>query len=80
MKGTDMAITLVLIALTFAAGATAAAVLIVSWGIRREEREWSMGRQPLGPVTQGARALTGLYVRRPADTVGALAGRQDMLV
>ena len=75
-----MAVTLVLIALIFAAGATAAAVLIVSWGIRKEERELSINRQAPGPVTRGTRALTGLYVRQRTDAADVLADRQDALV
>jgi hypothetical protein len=75
-----MAVMLVLIALIFAAGAAAAAVLIVSWGIRKEERELSMTRRAPGPVTQGTRALTGLYVRQRSDAADLLTDRQDALV
>lgn len=73
----------------FVAGAAAGIVVIVSLGIRREERDLTLtGRAP-DRKSQGARSLTGLYVRQRSDSpafftapavraepVGAAADRQ----
>jgi hypothetical protein len=64
----------------FVAGATAGAVLLVSWGIRREERDFSLTRQAPDQVSQGARLLTGLYVRQRTDANEVLTGRPDQFV
>jgi hypothetical protein len=51
----------------FAAGAAVGAILLVSWGIRREERDFSMTRSARGKVSKGARLITDLYVRQRSD-------------
>ena len=61
-------------------GAAVGGILIVSWGIRREERDFSLTRQAPGQVSQGTRRVTGLYVRRRTDAPSPLASREDMLV
>ena len=64
----------------FIAGAAVGAVLLVSWGIQREERNFSLTRQAPGQVSLGTRRVTGLYVRRRTDVAPAPARREDMLV
>lgn len=73
----------------FVAGVAAGIVVIVSLGIRREERDLTLtGRAP-NRKSQGARSLTGLYVRQRSDSpafftapvvraepAGTTAGRQ----
>jgi hypothetical protein len=66
--------------LIFIAGLAAGAVLLVSWGIRREERDFSLTRQAPDQVSQGARLLTGLYVRQRTDADPALTRRPDLIV
>lgn len=51
----------------FAAGASVAVILLVSWGIRREERDFSMTRKARGSMSKGARVITDLYVRQRSD-------------
>jgi hypothetical protein len=69
----------------FAAGVAAGIVAIVSIGIKREEREFvrtgltRLTRPASGPVSDGARALTGLYVRQRTGTDPAAARYQDTL-
>ena len=73
------AITIVLASLViFIAAAVVGAVLLVSWGIRREEQNFSLTRQAPGLVGQRARQLTGLYVRGRRDRL-VIFGRQDAL-
>ena len=64
----------------FIAGAAVGAILLVSWGIRREEQQFSLTRQAPGQVSLGTRRVTGLYVRRRSDALPPLASREDMLV
>jgi hypothetical protein len=71
--------TIVVIAVIFVAGAVAGAIALVSWGIRREERDFTLTRRAPGQVTQGTRRVTGLWVRQPADD-SVWATREDMLV
>ena len=71
--------TIAFIAVIFIAGAVAGAVALVSWGIRREERDFTLTRRAPGQVTQGTRRVTGLWVRQPADD-SAWATREHMLV
>ncbi len=67
-----MATTLLLIAIViFVAGAAVGGILLVSWGIRREERDFSLTRQAPGLASQGARQVTGLWVRRRTDLASA---------
>jgi|GEM_PF-5079958 len=64
----------------FIAGAVAGAILLVSWGIRREERDYSLTRQAPDQVSLGARRVTGLYVRQRRDITPASGRREDMYV
>jgi hypothetical protein len=64
----------------FAAGAAAGAILLVSLGIRREELDFSLTRQAPNQVSQGARRVTGLWVRPPADDYDWASRRHDSLV
>ena len=74
-----MVTVIVIVALViFAAGAAAGAVLLVSWGIHREEQQFSLTRQAPDRMSQGARLLTGLYVRQRTDTNPDPAGRPDI--
>jgi hypothetical protein len=69
-----MVATVVISALVIA-GAGAAitlSLILVSWGIQREERGYSLTGQAPGRLSAGARALTGLYVRQRSDS-----GRPD---
>ena len=69
-----MVATVVISALVIA-GAGAAVTLcliLVSWGIQREERGYSLTGQAPGRLSAGARARTGLYVRQRSDS-----GRPD---
>jgi hypothetical protein len=65
-----MVATVVISALVIA-GAGAAitfSLILVSWGIQREERGSSLTGQAPGRLSAGARVLTGLYVRQRADS------------
>jgi uncharacterized membrane protein YphA (DoxX/SURF4 family) len=63
-----MAIAIVIgVVAIFAAGAAVGVVLLVSWGVHREERDFSMTRQARGNVSKGARVITDLYVRQRSD-------------
>jgi hypothetical protein len=76
-----MATTLLLIGVViFFFGAVIGGILIVSLGIQREERNFSLTRQAPGQVSRGTRRVTGLYVRRRTDAPSPLASREDMLV
>jgi hypothetical protein len=76
-----MATTLLLIGVViFFFGATIGGILIVSLGIQREERNFSLTRRAPGQVSRGTRRVTGLYVRRRTDAPSPLASREDMLV
>ena len=82
-----MADTLAVIAIVvFAAGIIVGAIVIVSIGIRREERDFlrtgliSMTRRAPDRVSGGARTLTGLYVGRRTDSRRPAARYQDTLV
>jgi hypothetical protein len=73
--------TIVVIGLViFIAGAVVGAILLVSWGIRREERDFSLTRQAPHQVSLGTRRVTGLYVRQRTDVPSASARREDMYV
>jgi hypothetical protein len=64
----------------FTAGAVAAVTVLASWGIKREERSYSLTRQAPGPLSAGARRLTGLYVRRRSDAGPAVPRGTDQYV
>jgi len=73
--------TIVVIALViFAAGVAAGIVLLVSWGIRQEERDFTLTRQAPDQVTRGTRRITGLYVRDQVSAEPVMASRQDLFV
>ena len=59
--------TIVVIAVIFIAGAVAGAIAPVCWGIRREERDFTLTRQAPGQLTLGTRRVTGLWVRQRSD-------------
>ena len=75
-----MATIVVIATVIFIAGAVVGAVLLVSWGIRREERDFTLTSRALDPVTSGTRRVTGLYVRQRIDAEPLPAARQDMFV
>jgi hypothetical protein len=64
----------------FVAGAAVGGILLVSWGIRREERDFSLTRKAPGVASQGARQVTGLWVRRRTDLDPAPERQPEMLV
>ena len=64
----------------FAAGAAAGAIFLVSLGIRREEMDFSLTRRAPNQVSQGARRVTGLWVRPPADDYYQAGRRHDSFV
>jgi hypothetical protein len=51
----------------FTAGVAIGVILLVSWGIRREERDFSLTRQAPDKTSRGARVITDLYVRQRSD-------------
>jgi hypothetical protein len=74
-----MVTVIVLIALViFAGGAAAGGILLVSWGIHREEQDFSLTRQAPDRVSMGARVVTGLHVRQRTDTNHNPAGQPDI--
>jgi hypothetical protein len=76
-----MATTLLLVGIViFVAGAAVGGILLVSWGIRREERDFSLTRRAPGLTSQGARQVTGLWVRQRTDLDPAFERQPDMLV
>jgi hypothetical protein len=70
----------------FAIGVATGILAIASIGIKREEREFGrtglvrLTRRAPGRASDGARAVTGLYVRHRAGTEPAAARYQDTLV
>jgi hypothetical protein len=72
-----MAVISVVALIIFLAGATAGIIAVVSAGIRREEHEFSLTRGAPGRVSQGTRALTGLYVRQRTDASATPSQRED---
>jgi len=79
-KGTPMASIVIIGLVIFFFGAAIGGILIVSLGIQREERNFSLTRQAPGQVSRGTRRVTGLYVRRRTDLSPPLARREDTLV
>ena len=76
-----MAVAIIIgIIVIFAAGVAVGAVVLVSWGIQREERHFSLTRQAPGQVSLGTRRVTGLYVRRRSDVILPPAPRENMYV
>ncbi len=74
-----MATAIAVIAVIFIAGAVAGAVALVTWGIRREERDFTLTRQAPGQLIQGTRRVTGLWVRQSTDAPRRPT-REDMFV
>jgi hypothetical protein len=70
----------------FLAGVVAGIVVMVSIGIRREERDFlrtglvSMTRRAPGRASDGARSLTDLYVGQHTDPDPAAVRYEDTLV
>ena len=76
-----MATTLLLIGIViFVFGAAIGGIIIVSLGIQREERDLSLTRKAPGLASQGARQVTGLWVRRRTDIDPALDRQPDVFV
>ena len=71
--------TIVVISVIFIAGAVAGALALVCWGIRREERDFTLTRRAPGQLTQGTRRVTGLWVRQPTDDTPS-GTREKLLV
>jgi hypothetical protein len=73
-------------ALIFTIGVVAGVIVIVSLGIRREERDFlrtgliSMTRRAPDRVSGGARSLTGLYVGQRTDSRPSATRYEDTLV
>jgi protein-S-isoprenylcysteine O-methyltransferase Ste14 len=75
-----MAAAILVVALVvFVAGAVAGVFILVTWGIRREERDFTLTRRAPGQLIQGTRRVTGLWVRQTTDTP-ARPTREDMFV
>jgi hypothetical protein len=65
------AVEVLAIGVIFTFGAITGIVCLVSLASRREDRRVRLSREAPDRMTQAARLLTGLYVRRPGDdTVG----------
>ena len=75
-----MAITLVIALVVFTAGAAVGIILLVSFGIRREEQDFTLTSRALDPVTSSTRRVTGLYVRQRTDAELPQGSRQDVFV
>lgn len=77
---------IVIAAAIFAAGVAVGVIVIVSAGIRREERDFSAtGRVSLtrpapARTSNGARSIVGLHVRQPADASPGPPARQELLL
>jgi hypothetical protein len=65
--------------IVLAAGIIIGIVAVVSWGIRQEERDFSMTRDARSKVSRGTRRVTDLYVRERSDVPGAIP-RPDIYV
>jgi hypothetical protein len=61
------AVTVFAIAAVFCAGAITGFFLLVSIGIRREDRRASLNRKAPGLTTSAGRRLTSLYIGRAGD-------------
>lgn len=80
---------IVIAAAVFAAGIAVGVIVIISLGIRREERDFaatgrvSLTRPAPGRASHGARSVVGLYVRQHDernDELAASLPRRDLLV
>jgi hypothetical protein len=74
-----MVVIIVFAIVIVAAGAAAGTIVLVSWGIRREERDFSLvAREAPDRLSRGTRLITGLYVRRRMDSSPSQARRPDI--
>lgn len=73
-----VAIAIIVGVVIFAGGITVGTVAVVTWGIHREERNFSLTHPAPDRVSQGARLLTGLYVRQRTDTDPGPIERPDI--
>ncbi len=64
------AVQLLAIGVVFSIGAITGIVLLVSLASRREDHRARLSREAPDRMTNSARFLTGLYVRRPGDDPG----------
>ena len=77
---------IVIAAAIFAAGVAVGVIVIVSLGIRREERDFSVTgrvsliRQAPGRTSHGARSIVGLHVRQRAEATAIPPPRQKLLI
>jgi hypothetical protein len=75
-----MAITVILgIIVIFTAGIAVGIILLVSTGSRREERDFTLTSRAPDQLSNGARVVTGLYVRQRSD-LPTEAYRPDVFV
>ncbi|HTT53176.1 MAG TPA: hypothetical protein VMH35_17410 [Streptosporangiaceae bacterium] len=72
-----VAIVVLALVVVFAAGAVVAVTAMVCYGIRREERNFSLTQRAPGRLSAGARTVTGLYVRQRADCGPAVTRKTD---
>lgn len=63
-----------------ALGVTIGIIVVVSLGVRREDRNYTFIDDPRDPVVRGARRLTGLYVRKPDRPLQPRHRSDDTLV
>ena len=75
-----MAIAIIVSAVIFVAGAAAGAIALVSLGIRREERDFTLTSRAPDHMSRGARVVTGLWVRQRTEVRRPAADRQDLFV
>jgi hypothetical protein len=61
------AVTLLVIGVVFSIGAITGIVFLVSLASRKEDHRARLSREAPDRLTNSARFLTGLYVRRPGD-------------
>ncbi|HEY2125613.1 MAG TPA: hypothetical protein VGH77_00350 [Streptosporangiaceae bacterium] len=71
-------VVIIIAAVIFAAGITVGTIAVVTWGIHQEERDFTLTRRAPNRVSQGARILTGLYVRQRTDQEPSQSHRPDI--
>ena len=70
----------VLAAVLMITGAVIGVLAVVSLGIHREERAFSLTTPTLDPAARGARRVTSVYTRLPGVIQQASLHRQDFLL
>jgi hypothetical protein len=75
-----MIIICALVAAALVIGVVVGVIAVVSLGIRREEREFTLTSDSPDRMVRGARRLTGLYTRTPETTRQRTGRREDTLV